>query len=200
MTINSVRPTRCAWLDCTKADYVKYHDEEWAVPVYDDHTLFEFIILESAQAGLNWYTILKRRNGYRQAFANFDVNQVAQFDNAKVEQLMQNEAIIRHRAKIKAAITNAQAFIAIQQQFGSFSQYIWDFVGNKPIMNQVDDTTVAPATSALSDKISADLKQRGFTFFGSTICYAYLQACGLINSHSKQCFLHPSHINERRIT
>lgn len=190
--LNLQDPKRCAWLDCTKTDYVKYHDEEWSVPVYADHKLFEFIILESAQAGLNWYTILKRRNGYRQAFANFDVNQVAQFDNAKVEQLMQNDTIIRHRAKIKAAITNAQAFITIQQQFGSFSRYIWDFVGNKPIMNQVDDTTVAPATSALSDKISADLKQRGFTFFGSTICYAYLQACGLMNSHSKQCFLHHS--------
>lgn len=190
--LNLQDPKRCAWLDCTKADYVKYHDQEWAVPVYADHKLFEFIVLESAQAGLNWYTILKRRNGYRQAFANFAVDQVALFDEAKVEQLMQNEAIIRNRAKIKAAINNAKAFIAIQQQFGSFSQYIWSFVDNKPIINEVDDATSPPARSPLSDKISADLKQRGFTFFGSTICYAYLQACGLINSHSKQCFLHHS--------
>jgi DNA-3-methyladenine glycosylase I len=188
--INS--PTRCPWLDCTKPDYVKYHDEEWGVPVYDDKKMFEFIVLESAQAGLSWYTILKRRAGYKKAFADFDVEKVAQFDETKIEQLMQDSAIIRNRAKIKAAIGNAKAFIAIQQQFGSFCNYLWGYVDNKPIINNRENLADYPATSALSDKISKDLKQRGFAFFGSTICYAHLQACGLVNDHSRQCFLHHS--------
>jgi len=184
---------RCPWLDTTKEDYVTYHDEEWGVPVYDDHKLFEFVILESAQAGLSWYTILKRREGYKQAFANFDVNIVATFDNAKVEELMHNRAIIRHKLKIKAAINNAKVFIEIQKEFGRFSHFIWRYVDhtfadNTLMENNVTSLTNYSATTALSDKISYDLKKLGFTFFGSTICYAYLQACGLINNHSSRCF------------
>ncbi len=179
---------RCPWLDENKEDYVLYHDEEWGVPVHDDSKMFEFIILESAQAGLSWYTILKRREGYRKAFANFDVQQVANFDDKKVEELMLDASIIRNRAKIKAAISNAKVFIAIQKEFGSFCEYLWAFVNNKTVVNTIKDLDDYLATSPLSDEISKDLKKRGFKFFGSTICYAHLQACGLINDHSESCF------------
>ena len=189
LTINK---TRCPWLDLSKADYVAYHDHEWGVPVHDDHKMFEFIILESAQAGLSWYTILKRRDGYRQAFANFDVEQVAKFDEQKIEALMNNSAIIRNRAKIVAAISNANVFLAIQQEFGSFCHYLWRYVDHKPIIHTLHNKSDYPATSELSDTISRDLKQRGFKFFGSTICYAHLQACGIVNDHSTDCFLNPS--------
>ncbi|GLX80407.1 DNA-3-methyladenine glycosylase [Thalassotalea insulae] len=182
------QPTRCPWLDTSKPDYVKYHDEEWGVPVRDDKKMFEFIILESAQAGLSWYTILKRRAGYKKAFADFDVHTVATFDENKVEQLMQDASIIRNRAKIKAAISNAKIFITIQEEFGSFCNYLWRYVNNTPIENNIRTLADYPATSPLSDAISADLKKRGFKFFGSTICYAHLQACGLINDHSESCF------------
>lgn len=179
---------RCPWLDESKEDYIRYHDEEWGVPVHDDKKLFEFIILESAQAGLSWYTILKRRNGYKKAFANFDVNIVACFDDDKVEVLMQDTSIIRNRAKIKATISNAKIFIEVQKEFGSFSQYIWRFVDNKTKVNRINTLEEYPTTSSVSDSLSNDLKKRGFKFFGSTICYAYLQACGLINDHSEFCF------------
>ncbi len=182
---------RCPWLDTTKPDYVAYHDQEWGVPVHDDKKMFEFIILESAQAGLSWYTILKRRDGYKAAFANYNVHDVAAFNEDKIDELMQNSAIIRNRLKIKAAITNAQAFIKIQQEFGSFCNYLWGFVDNKTITNEFSTLADYPATSDVSDvsdKISKDMKSRGFKFFGSTICYAHLQACGLINDHSKTCF------------
>lgn len=185
--------TRCPWLDCSKADYVKYHDEEWGVPVFDDKKMFEFIVLESAQAGLSWYTILKRRDGYKRAFADFEVEKVAKFDQEKIELLMQDASIIRNRAKITAAVGNAKAFMEIQQQFGSFCNYLWAYVDHKPIINDMAALADYPATTALSDKISKDLKQRGFAFFGSTICYAHLQACGLVNDHSRQCFLHHSY-------
>ncbi|RQW63727.1 DNA-3-methyladenine glycosylase I [Vibrio viridaestus] len=178
---------RCPWLDTTKEDYVRYHDEEWGKPVYDDRVLFEFIILESAQAGLSWYTILKRREGYRDAFAQFDPQAVAQFDDAKIEELVTNTAIIRHRGKIAAAVTNAQVFIQIQHEFGSFSAYLWGFVDNKPLILRPDSINDYAATSPLSDRISKDLKKRGMRFFGSTICYSYLQACGVINEHSANC-------------
>ncbi len=186
--MTTTQPTRCPWLDISKPDYVKYHDEEWGVPVRDDKKMFEFIILESAQAGLSWYTILKRREGYRKAFANFNVEQVAEFDEYKVEQLMQDASIIHNRAKINAAISNAKIFIKIQQEFGSFCNYLWGYVDNIPVENTIHSLADYPATSALSDTISADLKKRGFKFFGSTICYAHLQACGLINDHSMSCF------------
>ncbi|MGV2871513.1 DNA-3-methyladenine glycosylase I [Colwellia sp. E150_009] len=179
---------RCPWLDMSKPDYVAYHDDEWGVPVYDDHKLFEFLCLESAQAGLSWYTILKRRQGYRDAFANFDVNIVATFDQDKVEQLMLNSAIIRNRGKINAAINNAKLFIEVQHEFGSFSKYMWGFVGNKTIVNENKTLADFPATSAESDAWSKDLKKRGFKFVGSTICYAHMQACGMVNDHSLDCY------------
>jgi len=186
MTENS--PCRCPWLDLSKPDYVKYHDEEWGVPVHDDKKMFEFLILESAQAGLSWYTILKRRDGYRKAFADFNVEEVASFDENKVEELMQDASIIRNRAKIKAAISNAKIFIELQKEFGSFCNYLWGFVNNKVIINKIRTLEDYPATSPESDAISKDLKKRGFKFFGSTICYAHLQACGLVNDHSESCF------------
>ena len=179
---------RCPWLDTSKADYVAYHDDEWGVPVYDDQKLFEFLCLESAQAGLSWYTILKRRDGYRKAFANFDVNIVAQYNQATVETLVLNPDIIRHRGKINAVINNAKLFIEIQQAFGSFSNYMWGFVDNKTLVNEYKTLGDYPATSEISDAWSIDLKKRGFKFVGSTICYAYMQACGMVNDHSLSCY------------
>lgn len=187
---------RCPWLDTSKDDYVKYHDEEWGVPVYDDNKLFEYLTLESAQAGLSWYTILKRRKGYRQAFADFDVNKVAKYTEEDVEILMQNSAIIRNRAKIKAAINNAQQFIAIQKEFGSFSDYMWSFVDHKTIVHQFKNKEDYPATSGESDLWSKDLKKRGFKFIGSTICYAHMQACGMVNDHSENCYKRKQIINQ----
>ena len=188
---------RCPWVDLTKPDYVQYHDQEWGVPVYDDVKMFEFIVLESAQAGLSWYTILKRREQYRAAFAQFDVEQVAQFSQQKVEALLQDEGIIRHRGKINAAITNAQVFMRIQQEFGSFSEYLWRYVDHQPIVNSPQCKEDYLANSELSDRISRDLKKRGFKFFGSTICYAHLQACGLIIDHSRDCFKYTSDFTKR---
>ncbi len=179
---------RCPWLDESKPDYVKYHDQEWGVPVYDDKKIFEFIVLESAQAGLSWYTILKRREGYRQAFANYDVEKVAKFDQEKIEQLMQTPSIIRNRLKINATINNAARFIEVQKEFGSFSHYMWSFVGHKTIVNELATLNDYPATSVESDLWSKDLKKRGFKFVGSTICYAHMQACGLYNDHSLTCY------------
>ncbi|NQZ83839.1 MAG: DNA-3-methyladenine glycosylase I [Colwellia sp.] len=187
---------RCPWLDESKADYVKYHDDEWGVPIHDDGTMFEFLILESAQAGLSWYTILKRREGYKNAFAQFNVKDVSKFSEAKVEELMQDSSIIRNRAKIKAAISNARIFIEIQDEFGSFCKYIWAYVDNKTIVNDINVKEDYVATSPISDAISKDLKTRGFKFFGSTICYAHLQACGLINDHSKNCYKRSQIIDE----
>ncbi|MBB6519850.1 DNA-3-methyladenine glycosylase I [Pseudoteredinibacter isoporae] len=181
-------PCRCPWLDTSKEDYVRYHDEEWGVPVYDDKVMFEFLILESAQAGLSWYTVLQRREGYRKAFANFNAKKVAKFDQTKVDELVQNPAIIRHRGKIEAAIGNARVFLEIQKEFGSFSDYMWGYVNHKPIKNKIAKMEDYPATTDLSDAISKDLKKRGFKFFGSTICYAHMQACGLVNDHSQDCF------------
>ena len=191
---------RCPWLDTTKPDYVAYHDEEWGVPVYDDHKLFEFLILESAQAGLSWYTILKRRDGYREAFANFDVQAVSQFDQDKVETLMLDSGIIRNRGKINAAINNAKLFIAIQDEFGSFSNYMWSFVNNKTIVNNFAELSDYPATSPESDAWSKDLKKRGFKFVGSTICYAHMQACGMVNDHSLTCYKRKQIIDEFKQT
>lgn len=187
---------RCPWLDTTKADYVDYHDEEWGVPVYDDQKIFESLTLESAQAGLSWYTILKRREGYRAAFENFDVNKVALFNDEKVEALVVNPEIIRHRGKIKAAINNAKLFIEIQNEFGSFSNYMWGFVNHKTIVNQWSNMADYPATTKESDAWSKDLKKRGFKFVGSTICYAHMQACGMVNDHSVGCYKRSQIINE----
>ena len=193
---SALKICRCSWLDTSKPDYVKYHDEEWGVPVYDDQKLFEYLTLESAQAGLSWYTILKRRDGYRTAFDNFDVNIVATYDQNKVEALLQDISIIRHRSKINAAINNAQCFIDIQKEFGSFSNYMWQFVNNKTIVNSWNTGDNSPATSPEADAWCKDLKQRGFKFVGPTICYAHMQACGMVNDHNIDCYKRSQIINE----
>lgn len=188
MTNLSEKKYRCPWLDNSKRDYVEYHDLEWGVPIYDDRKIFEFLILESAQAGLSWYTILKRRQGYQTAFSNFDAHKFAKYNQDKVEELMLNSAIIRNRGKINAAINNAKLFIEIQQTFGSFSDYMWEFVNNKTIINEYSELCDYPATSIESDAWSKDLKKRGFKFIGSTSCYAHMQACGMVNDHSVKCY------------
>ncbi len=180
--------TRCAWCEDTFDEYIRYHDEEWGVPVHDDKTQFEFLTLESAQAGLSWSTILKKREGYRKAFANFDVEKVARFDEQKVQQLLNNPEIIRNELKIRSAINNAQQFIEIQEEFGSFDEYIWSFVDGKPVQNQWETMSQIPATTDRSDKLSKDLKKRGFKFVGSTTIYAHMQATGLVNDHVVSCF------------
>ncbi|MES2455086.1 MAG: DNA-3-methyladenine glycosylase I [Bacteroidota bacterium] len=178
---------RCDWCG-TDPLYVKYHDEEWGKPVYDDKTLFEFLILEGAQAGLSWITILRRREGYRKAFADFDVKKVAGFDEADVERLMNDTGIIRNKLKVNSAINNAKLFIGIQKEFGSFSDYIWGFLPNRqPIVNQVKGMGDVPARTEISDAISKDMKKRGFKFFGTTICYAHMQATGMVNDHKIGC-------------
>ena len=186
--MNSTNLCRCPWLDTSKDDYVAYHDDEWGIPVYDDQTLFEFITLESAQAGLSWYTILKKRDGYRRAFLNFDVVKVAQMNEHDVERLMLDEGIIRNRLKIAATINNAKRFIEIQQEFGSFSNYQWQFVGNKPLVNNFEQLSDYPAITEASTAFAKDLKKRGFKFLGPTTVYAHMQACGMVNDHSNDCF------------
>jgi DNA-3-methyladenine glycosylase I len=178
---------RCAW--CEKDDlYREYHDNEWGKPVYDDAKLFEFLILETFQAGLSWHMILKKRENFRNAFANFDYNIIAVFDDYEIEKLLKNEGIIRNRLKIKATITNAIAFKKVQQEFGSFSKYIWNFTNGKPIDNNPKTLKEVTATTPLSDKISKDLKKRGFKFVGSTVVYAHMQATGMVNDHVEDCW------------
>lgn len=179
--------SRCQW--CLGfEDYVTYHDTEWGVPVYSDEVHFEFLVLESAQAGLSWATILKKREGYRKAFANFDYRIVAEFPESHVQELMQDAGIIRNALKIKAAINNAERFMEVQREFGSFSDYIWGFVDGKPIQNHYQSTTEVPATTEISDRLAKDLKKRGFKFLGSTTIYAHMQATGLVNDHMPHCF------------
>ncbi|MCB0474752.1 MAG: DNA-3-methyladenine glycosylase I [Flavobacteriaceae bacterium] len=178
---------RCAWCGNDPL-YITYHDTEWGVPVYDDGKLFEFLILETFQAGLSWITILRKRENFRSALDNFDYKKIAGYDNGKFEELMRNEGIIRNKLKIKATITNAQAFMDIQEEFGSFSKYIWGFTGGKPIKNKLKKHADAPATTPLSDIISKDLKKRGFKFVGSTVIYAHMQATGMVNDHVTDCF------------
>lgn len=181
---------RCPW--CLGfQQYVDYHDQEWGVPVWDDQVHFEFLILESAQAGLSWATILKKREGYRRAFAGFDYKKVAEFSDAKAEELLQDPGIIRNKLKVNAAINNAKRFLEVQKEFGSFSNYIWSFVGGKPIQNVWKDYKSAPATTPESDKLAKDLKKRGFKFLGSTTVYAHMQATGLYNDHMVDCFRYP---------
>jgi DNA-3-methyladenine glycosylase I len=168
--------------------YLRYHDEEWGVPVHDDRRQFEFLILEGAQAGLSWSTILNKREGYREAFADFDVERVARFDRRKVERLMQFPGIVRNRLKIEATITNAKAVLRLQDELGSLDAYLWSFVGGRPIVNRWTDMKQVPATSPESDSLSKDLKQRGFKFVGSTILYAHMQATGMVNDHIVGCF------------
>ena len=178
---------RCAWVNKDQ-DYIDYHDNEWGKPVKDDKILFEFLILESFQAGLSWFTILKKRKNFRKAFADFEVEKVAKFDEAKIDELVQNEGIIRHRGKISAAINNAKLFIEIQKEFGSFSDFIWKYVDHKPIINNWNSIKEVPATTEVSDQIAKDLKKRGFKFFGSTTIYAHMQATGMVNDHTNDCF------------
>lgn len=179
---------RCDWAVGQFEAYEIYHDEEWGVPVHDDRKHFEFLILEGAQAGLSWATILKRRQGYREAFADFDPNIVATYSEEKIQELLLFEGIIRNKLKVRGAVTNAQKFLEVQQEFGSFDKYIWDFVGGKAIVNTWKSMSDVPATTTESDALSKDLKKRGFKFVGSTIMYAHMQACGLVNDHTIDCF------------
>jgi len=179
---------RCPWVDLTKTDYVDYHDIEWGVPVHDDRRLFEFLILEGAQAGLSWYTVLRKRENYRIAFDGFDPEKVARYGKKKVQELLANPGIIRNKAKILAAINNAQRFIEIQSEFASFDTYIWSFVDGRPIVNELRELEDYAATSRESDALSTDLRQRGLRFVGSTICYAHMQATGMVNDHTIGCF------------
>lgn len=182
-------PNRCAWVN-NDSLYVKYHDTEWGVPVYDDRKQFEFLLLEGAQAGLSWLTILKRREGYRRVFCDFDPNIVAQMSQEDIENALQDSGIIRNRLKVKAAVNNAQVFLEIQREFGSFTKYIWGFVGGVSLQNNWQNTGDVPATSKESDELSKDLKRRGMSFVGSTIIYAHMQATGLVNDHTVDCFRH----------
>ncbi|WP_339739023.1 DNA-3-methyladenine glycosylase I [uncultured Sunxiuqinia sp.] len=180
---------RCDW--CLKNDlYIEYHDTEWGVPVHDDQLLFEFLLLEGVQAGLSWLTVLRKRENYRQAYDNFDPVKVAAYDDAKLQELLQNEGIIRNRLKVAASVNNAKRFLEVQQEFGSFDQYIWSFVDFKPIVNHFEKLEELPARTELSDKISKDMKSRGFKFVGSTIIYAHMQATGMVNDHLISCFRH----------
>ena len=178
---------RCSWA-LNHPLYIEYHDKEWGVPVYDDDILFEFLILETFQAGLSWITILKKRENFRTAFENFDYNKIARYDDRQRERLMNDPGIIRNRLKILAGISNARAFIETREEFGSFSSYIWSFTGAKTIINTFQSTSQLPATSPLSDIISKDLKKRGFKFVGSTVIYAFMQATGMVNDHIITCF------------
>lgn len=178
---------RCGWCK-NDALYEKYHDEEWGVPVYEDQKLFEFLILETFQAGLSWITILRKRENFRKAFDHFDYKIVAQYNEDKIQELLENPGIIRNKLKVRAAVSNAQAFMQVQQEFGSFSQYIWGFTDGQPIVNNHKTLKDIPATTPLSDQISKDLKKRGFKFVGSTVVYAHMQATGMINDHIESCW------------
>ena len=180
---------RCPWGTADEL-YIRYHDEEWGVPVFDDKVIFEFLILEGMQAGLSWLTILKKRENFRKAFAGFDIVKIARFSDKKVEELMKDAGIIRNRLKIKSVITNAQAFLRVQKEFGSFSKYIWGFVNGKPITNSWKKMKDLPAKTKLAEEISKDLKKRGFKFVGPTIVYAHMQATGMVNDHVVDCFRH----------
>jgi len=181
---------RCFWVNEDQL-YIEYHDHEWGKPVYDDKTLFEFLLLESFQAGLSWITILKKRENFREAFDHFEYEKIAKYDSVKFDELIQNAGIIRNKLKVKSAITNAQLFIDIQKEHGSFSTYIWSFVDGKPKVNSFKTRAEVPATTELSDTISKALKKRGFKFVGSTIMYAFMQATGMVNDHTTDCICYP---------
>lgn len=189
---------RCPWVDLTKPDYVEYHDQEWGVPVHDDRRIFEFLTLEGAQAGLSWYTVLRKRDAYRQAFADFDPERVARFGKRQIASLLKNPGIIRNQAKILATVNNAGKFLDVQQEFGSFDSYIWRFVDGQPIVHRFRTLKDYAASTPESDALSKDLKQRGFKFVGSTICYAHMQATGMVNDHVQNCFRRQSIIDSYR--
>lgn len=182
-------PFRCPW--CLKSEtYIRYHDEEWGVAVHDDRVHFEFLILEGAQAGLSWSTILNKREGYRKNFADFDVEKVARFTPARIEKILKDPGVVRNRLKVQAAVNNAKRFKEVQKEFGSFNRYIWQFVNGKTIINRWKELSQVPATTKESDALSRDLIKRGFKFVGSTVMYAHMQACGLVNDHLVSCFRH----------
>ena len=183
--------SRCEWVGSDPLE-IAYHDEEWGNPVHDDRTLFEFLILEGAQAGLSWSTVLKKRARYREVMAGFDPARVARFDARKKKRLLADPGIIRNRLKVDSAVRNARAFLAVQEEWGSFDDYLWDFVDGRPVVNRRKTLGEIPASTELSDRLSKDLKKRGFNFVGSTICYAFLQAVGVVNDHVVGCFRHPS--------
>ncbi|WP_449443307.1 DNA-3-methyladenine glycosylase I [Ureibacillus acetophenoni] len=185
---------RCDWV--TKEPlYIEYHDKEWGVPVFDDRQLFEMICLEGAQAGLSWWTILQKRENYRQAFDNFEAEKIVQYSDEKIQELLQNPGIVRNRLKVQSVISNAKAFLKIQDEYGSFSNYIWKFVDHKPIVNEWKTIKEVPATTEISDKMSKQLKKDGFKFVGSTICYSFMQAVGMVNDHTVECFCHSLNSN-----
>jgi len=180
---------RCSWVPEGNPEYLRYHDQEWGRAVHDDRLLFEMLTLEGAQAGLSWSTILRKRANYRKAFARFDPKKVARFDAARIAALLADPGIVRHRLKIDSTVSNARAFLEVQRQFGSFDRYLWSFVRGRPLVNRPRSSRSVPARTALSDRISKDLKQRGFRFVGTTIIYAYLQAVGVVNDHARDCFV-----------
>ncbi len=184
---NLKEKTRCSW-STTDPIYIKYHDEEWGVPIHDDRKLFEFLILEGFQAGLSWITILRKRENFRKAFDNFDPEKIAAYGKRKINSLLKDEGIIRNKLKVGAAVTNARAFLKVQEEFGSFDKYIWQFVNNKPIRNKFKSLKEVPASTEISDMMSNDLKKRGFKFVGTTICYAHMQATGMVNDHIITCW------------
>jgi DNA-3-methyladenine glycosylase I len=191
MSIRSKSERRCPWASATPGStYEKYHDEEWGVPVHDDNTHFEYIVLDGAQAGLSWSTILNKRENYRKAFANFDPEKVARFDRRRIERLLKDPGIVRNRLKVEAAVENARAFLKVQKEFGSFDRYIWQFVGGRPKRNRWKNSKQIPSETPESRAMSKDLKSRGFRFVGPTICYAYMQAAGMVNDHVVSCFRH----------
>jgi len=178
---------RCAWANASPSEEL-YHDKEWGIALHDDRTLFEFLILEGAQAGLSWSTILNKRKGYRKAFNDFDAKKIARYSAKKIDNLLQDPSIVRNKLKVNAAVTNAKAFLEAQKEYGSFDQYIWQFVNYKPIQNRWKNASKVPTSTAESDAMSNDLKKRGFKFVGTTICYAYMQAIGMVNDHTTDCF------------
>jgi DNA-3-methyladenine glycosylase I len=180
---------RCQWVSSDPL-YIKYHDEEWGNPIYEDQKLFEFLVLETFQAGLSWITVLRKRENFKEAFAQFDFEKVAQFDESKIQELLQNAGIIRNQLKIRAAVNNAIAFIEVRKEFGTFSKYIWQFTNGKPIINHWKSIKEVPASTPLSDAVSKDLKKRGFKFVGTTVIYAHMQATGMVNDHTVDCFKH----------
>ena len=184
------QPVRCKWAEGNGPDYIAYHDDEWGVPVFDDRVQFEFLVLEGAQAGLSWSTILRKRDGYRRAFADFDPEKVARFTARRIDKLLTDPSIVRNRLKVESTVGNAKAFLAIQDEFGSFCDYAWGFVGGKPIQHRIRRDRDIPATSPESDALGKDLKKRGFRFVGSTIVYAHMQATGMVNDHVTGCFRH----------
>ncbi|MBQ27560.1 MAG: DNA-3-methyladenine glycosylase I [Nitrospiraceae bacterium] len=188
MKTHNANLKRCPWVDLTKPDYIAYHDNEWGVPVHNDRLLFEFLTLESSQAGLSWYIVLHKRENYRKAFDQFDPKKVSRYTERRVTKLLSNPGIIRNRLKVLAAISNARKFLETQKEFGSFNAYVWKFVNGQPIVNRRKTMKDYPVTTPESDALSKDLRQRGFTFVGSTICYAHMQATGMVNDHTMDCF------------